>query len=58
MINTDAVRLARAVLLFWGGRSWDEGNQREWEELTGAKECTSKQLCNLAREIMTRNTEP
>lgn len=56
-MNTDALKLARAVLLFWNGKEWDEGNQREWEELTGVKECTSKRLCDFAREIMVRSAE-
>jgi hypothetical protein len=48
---TACERLARAVLLFHAAPSWDEKEKREWHELTGQMDATTKVLCDLAREV-------
>jgi hypothetical protein len=47
--NTE--RLARAVLLFHRGGPWTKNDQEMWEALTGAKDATTKALCELARVV-------
>jgi hypothetical protein len=48
---SNAERLARAVLLFHRGGRWTEDDQEMWEALTGAKDATTKALCDLARVV-------
>lgn len=51
VVLTKAERLARAVLLFHGADIWDEERSWTWRMLTGKAECTTKVLCDLAREV-------
>jgi hypothetical protein len=46
-------KLARAVLLFHGAPSWTEKEKREWCELTGSQDATTRILCDLARAALT-----
>jgi hypothetical protein len=54
---TEAERLALAVLLFFRGGPWTAAVRAEWRSLAGDVECTSKELCNLARRILDPNKE-
>lgn len=49
---TPVKRLQQAILLFHSAEPWDEERQRQWQELTGRREATTKVLCDLARGIM------
>ena len=53
---TACERLARAVLLFHAAPSWDEKEKREWTELTGRQDATTKVLCDLARQVSAQFT--
>ena len=48
--TTRADQLARAVLLFFSPDAWGDDKAREWRLLTGRADCTSRVLCDLARE--------
>lgn len=54
---SDAERLARAVLLFHKGPPWDRQDQENWNAVTGTLECSSKNLCDLARYVALREME-
>lgn len=45
------VRLARAVLLFHRGGVWTPEDHQTWASLTGTWLCTTKNLCELARQV-------
>jgi hypothetical protein len=45
-------RLARAVLLFYQPGPWSKARQREWRELTGSDEATTRALGTLARRVL------
>lgn len=45
--------LARAVLLFHGAGPWTEESAREWFDLTGTSEATTRNLCDFARRALT-----
>ena len=47
---SDAERLARAVLLFYG-TGWSETDGRDWQALTGSREASTRSLCDLARRV-------
>jgi hypothetical protein len=49
---SDAERLARAVLMFFGQGRWTAWNAEIWLALTGKEEATTKVLGDLAREIL------
>lgn len=49
--NIDERRALRAVLLFYSP-DWSGAQQREWEELTGRKEATTRALCDFVREVL------
>lgn len=51
----DAVRLAKALLMFYSSQWWTYEIRQEWEQLTGTKEATTVNLCNLAREILRKH---
>lgn len=49
-----AERLARAVLLFHqGGQGghWTDHDSEVWLALTGERDCTTRVLCDLARQL-------
>ena len=48
--------LARALLLFHSPSPWHQDKQQEWERLTGTKEATTKNLCDLARMVIRDTT--
>jgi hypothetical protein len=50
----DLVRVARALLLFHGPNPWSLASQQAWQELTGSEECTSRVLCEMARNALAR----
>jgi hypothetical protein len=54
MVNhqEDQVVLARAVLLFFSAGPWTPERQREWKELTGHDNATTKALGDLARKVV------
>ena len=41
-----------AVLLFFNPLAWDNDAQQEWERITGAKTCTSRDLCDTVRKAL------
>jgi hypothetical protein len=43
-----------AVLLFHSSGPWNAARCAEWEELTGATECTSRALCDAVRAALRR----
>jgi hypothetical protein len=45
-------RLARAVLLFHQGGSWNGMHRNEWVMLTDEEDATTKTLCDLARRLL------
>ena len=45
------VRLARAVLLFFRGGPWTPEDHTEWAANTGTPLCTTKNLCDMARQV-------
>lgn len=47
-----AHHLAIAVLLFHAGGPWDDQRAERWKTLTGAREATTVELCNLARRTL------
>jgi hypothetical protein len=51
---SDAERLARALLLFHRNGPWMPGDREVWFALTGKQECSSRVLCDLAREVRDR----
>lgn len=46
------LKVAQAVLLFHRGGEWSVDDRAEWTKLTGATECTTKSLCDFARDQM------
>jgi hypothetical protein len=42
----------RAVLLFHTGEVWDADKQRQWADLTGKPEASTKALCDVARAAL------
>jgi hypothetical protein len=50
---SDAERLARAVLLFHKVE-WHDWDRQVWFALTGSHDATTRILCDLAREIRSR----
>ena len=56
--RSDAVRLARAVLLFHRGGPWTDADRAAWLGLTGEHEATTKVLCDLARDAWRRQRSP
>lgn len=50
-------KFARAVLLYHGAPSWTEKEKREWSELTGNRDATTRVLCDLARAVLTASCE-
>jgi hypothetical protein len=60
---SDAERLARAVLMFHQGSPWLPSDAISWQALTGERDCTTKALCDLARQtlrqaLITRTVRP
>jgi hypothetical protein len=47
-----------AVLLFHGGGYWGPNEAAQWERLTGAKEATTKALCDVVRAALFAEPEP
>lgn len=50
MTKTD--RTLRAVLLFYAPGPWTTAKLNEWDGLTGCREATTKNLCDLVREAL------
>jgi hypothetical protein len=42
----------KAALLFHSSTPWTPEKQKEWVELTGEKDCTTKSLCNFLRRML------
>jgi hypothetical protein len=56
---SNAERLARAVLLFHSGGYWDSDKQAKWIAVLGkVVPTTTKELCDLAREILAEEQRP
>ena len=43
-----------AVLLFYRGDWWDEGERQEWSRLAGTQEATTKVLCDVVRAALAK----
>jgi hypothetical protein len=55
---TDTERLARAVLLFHRGGAWTVQDREDWQVLTGKRDCTTRALCDFARQILDTGDRP
>ena len=42
----------KAALLFHSPTPWTPEKQKEWVELTGERDCTTKSLCNFLRRVL------
>lgn len=51
-------RLIDAVLLFHHGGTWTAENQAQWLSVTGKPNCSSRALCDFAREIREGRAKP
>ena len=49
--------VAEATLLFHRGGAWEPTDAMKWAELTGAKEATSKTLCDAIRKALAHPEE-
>lgn len=48
----DKDRALRAVLLFFSEGVWNHKKQELWTKLTETQECTSKNLCDMIRRVL------
>lgn len=55
---TASERLARAVLMFYGGGPWNNVLQTQWRQITGTDDATTRVLGDLARAVLDEIVRP